>query len=278
MTRSLKPHMWFFAELRRWFVSTTLWAITFIAAAMTVLSTFGVVETGAKQIAEGVTDPESLTELALTMPFGGVLFTTFLAIIIVGNDFDTKFSNRLLALSKTPTTIIAVKGLVSAVLSTIVGAATLVIGRITTRLFLEGKDIAYLPQMDTAEWARGYMFLFVSGALWGVALALLFKNTIIAMGVHFIYQTVAESAIIGAFPHFGKWLPGGAQAAMVQDPSLPETFDILPGLGIFALWLVALFAISTMLLQRSPQPPLGLLEKNRKNQAHSPESATVLVR
>ena len=176
MTRSLKPHMWFFAELRRWFVSTTLWAITFIAAAMTVLSTFGVVERGAKQIADGVTDPESLTELALTMPFGGVLFTTFLAIIIVGKDFDTKFSNRLLALSKTPTTIIAVKGLVSAVLSTIVGAATLVIGRITTRLFLEGKDIAYLPQMDTAEWARGYMLLFVSGALWGVALALLSRT------------------------------------------------------------------------------------------------------
>ncbi|WP_034499939.1 hypothetical protein, partial [Actinomyces sp. S6-Spd3] len=60
MTHSLELHKWFLVELRRWFFSATLWVITLIAAAMTLLSTFGVIETGVQQIADGITDAESL--------------------------------------------------------------------------------------------------------------------------------------------------------------------------------------------------------------------------
>lgn len=264
MTRSLKPHIWFLAELRRWLMSPALWLVTLISGMMTALSTFGVVETGVKQIANGMTKPNSLTELALTMPFGGVLFTTFMAIMIIGNDFDTKFSTRLLTLSNNPFTLVEVKGLAAIVLSAIIGVVTLVTGWVSTQLFLNFNDISFLPQMDAIEWIGGYMLLFTSGALWGIAIGLLFKNTLVAMGVHFIYQTVAEAAIIKAFPHFGKWLPGGAQAAMVKDPSLPERFAVLPGIGIFTLWLAALFLASILLLQKFPQPPMGLLERGRK--------------
>jgi hypothetical protein len=257
--------MWLLVELRRWLMSPTIWVVTLISTAMTVLSTFGVVETGAKQIADGITKPELLTELALTMPFGGVLFTTFVGIIVVGNDFDTKFSARLFALNNNIFTLVAVKGTVAIVSSAIIGATTLVVGRIATQMFLDFKNVSFLPQMDTIEWVRGYMLLFASGSLWGVAIGFLFKNTIVAVGVHFIYQTVAEASIIKAFPHFGKLLPGGAQAAMVKDPSLPERLNVLSGIGIFTFWLVALFVISLLLLQNFPQPPVGFLKKNRKN-------------
>ncbi|MDO5034446.1 MAG: hypothetical protein Q4E01_03565 [Actinomycetaceae bacterium] len=277
MISSLKPNMWFTFELRRWIKAPALWVITLLSAGMAVLSTFGTIETGAKNIEDGLTDAAGLTELSLTMPFAGVLFTTFLAIVIVGSDFDTKFSNRLRMLSSNAVTLIVVKSIVASLLSFIVGAATLAAGRVATERLLEAKDIAFTPQMEVVEWAQGYLLLYVSGALWGVAVALLFRNSIVAMGVHFIYQTVAESSIIGAFPKVGKWLPGGAQAAMVQDPSLPERLDILPGIGVFALWLVALFALSVFILSKSPQPPAGLMGRIGKKRESAVEPTTVVA-
>lgn len=254
---------WFLQEFRRWVFTPTLWGITVIAAGLTVLSTYGTAETGATRISEGVTDAASLTELLLTMPFAGVLFTTFLGIVIVATDFDTKFSNRLLMLNRSVAMLIAVKSVVAGLLSTVVGAATLVAGRYSTQMLLKGKGIDFLPQMEALEWVRGYMLLYVTGAVWGVAVGLLFRNTALSLGVHFIYQTVAESAVIQAFPNVGKWLPGGAQAAMVQDPSLPERLNVVPGVGLYALWLVAIFTISLLLLHRSHQPPRGLLGRTQ---------------
>lgn len=271
MARRVSSRAWLVEELKRWFTAPSLWVLALISALMAILSIYGTVETGADEIASGLADSQSVTELTLTMPFAGVLFTTFFGIISVGSDFDSKFSVRLLSLYRTPVQFITVKSVVAALLSTVIGGVTLIVGRVATGFFLDRRDIQFESAMSLPTWIRGYLVLYALGAVWGVALALIFRNSILAMGVHFLYQTVAESTIIGAFPNVGKWLPGGAQAAIVEDVSLPERLEFWAGVGLYAGWLIGIFLIASFVIVRSPTPPRGLL--NRRDVADEEEKS-----
>jgi hypothetical protein len=46
------------------------------------------------------------------------------------------------------------------------------------------------------------------------------------------------------FPSVGRWLLGGAQAAVLADPSVPDRLSRLAGSGVLIGWIVATAAIA----------------------------------
>jgi ABC-2 type transport system permease protein len=83
----------------------------------------------------------------------------------------------------------------------------------------------------------GTALLGIPAALWGTALGLLIRSqvgTIIGLA---IYSVVAEAAVLQFIPALGRWLPGGGQGAIVDDPTLPYHNTLL-GIAVYGMWIV----------------------------------------
>lgn len=261
MENSLRLNMWFVHELRRWFFHWYFWFLFLFPALWIVVLVYSYLETG---ISSG--SAATLTESLLTTPYAVIVCVTILGISITGADFDTKFSNSLFMLGRSNAALIAIKSLVAVFLSLPIGVVNLAVARLSTRMLLEDRGIDFSPQTPLLEWGAGYMAAYLTSAVLGVALALLVRGTMVSMWGYIIYVTGIEAAILSAFPEAGKWLLGGAQAAIVQDVSLPERLDVLPGLGVYILWLMAIFAVAVFIFRRFPEPPVWKLKRAKAQQ------------
>lgn len=90
----------------------------------------------------------------------------------------------------------------------------------------------------------GTALLGIPAALWGMAVGLLVRSQVGTVVGLIVYSVIAEAAVLQFLPAIGKWLPGGAQAALVDDPTLPYHNTIL-GVFVYAVWIVAIGAIGT---------------------------------
>lgn len=176
----------------------------------------------------------------------------------MSNDFGTRFSNRLLMLERSSFIFVTIKSLAAAVLSLIICAFSLVTIYFSTQLMMENKGINFLPQSSLLEWVIGNILVYMTAAIWGVAVAILFRSTFISIVVDFAYLAIIEESIVAIFPAVGKWLPCGAQYAMLQAPpelsGISDVLDMLPGLGVYVLYLLVIFAVALVVLRRFTQP------------------------
>ena len=61
---------------------------------------------------------------------------------------------------------------------------------------------------------------------------------------------VAETVIISLLPSVGRFLPGGAQASIYRDTSIPHLLPMPAGIGLFAAWILAAAWLATRLVER----------------------------
>lgn len=138
------------------------------------------------------------------------------------------------------------------------GMALTVIGEITTivlaSLFLH--RVGVTPDLwrgQLREMAVGTAVLGLPSVLWGAAVGLVVRSQIGAVAGLILYSMVAEAAVLQFIPAVGKFLPGGGQAAIVDDPTLPYHHLAL-GWLIFLSWIVLVGALGFRRLQRSDMP------------------------
>ncbi|NHC46750.1 hypothetical protein [Motilibacter aurantiacus] len=81
----------------------------------------------------------------------------------------------------------------------------------------------------------GTLTLGAFSAVWGVALGGLIRNQMVAVAAVTLYSIMVEAAVIQYLPAIGKWLPGGAQSAIVHDPAT-EHLSAGAGYLLFAAW------------------------------------------
>jgi ABC-2 type transport system permease protein len=103
---------------------------------------------------------------------------------------------------------------------------------------------------DLLRMTLGTATLGFIAAAWGVGLGLCIRNQLAAVAGVVLYSTVAEAAFLAAVPAVGQYLPGGAQAAIVVDPTLPH-LSMAAGYLLFMAWTaVSLLVGRTILLRR----------------------------
>jgi ABC-2 type transport system permease protein len=77
--------------------------------------------------------------------------------------------------------------------------------------------------------------VFASGALYGmlgVAVGALIRHQVVAIVVALVWSSVVEGLIVGLLPDVGRWLPGGASAAL--------NGQTIPGGDLLPMWAAAL--------------------------------------
>lgn len=251
-------------ELKRLFSTPALWVLLLLTAFFVATAVYGSATTGQQAAQESEKASQALSDLLASMPFGSVLFITFFGIIAVASDFDSRFATRLFSLYKTPLPIIAVKLIAVAVPSVVLGAVGLVAGGVSAQVSLQALGLHFVPTMGAVEWMGRYQLCFVLAGMWGVALGFLFRTTVLAMAVSFLYETMVEPLLLKTFTSFGRFLPGGAQAAIIGDPSTPQRLDLVQGVLVYSGWVVVLLIIAFFVLRAKPQAPVFIRRAENK--------------
>ncbi|WP_350449074.1 ABC transporter permease [Mobiluncus mulieris] len=179
--------------------------------------------------------------------------------MIVTGDFTTKFSTRLFLFNRLPFALMVVKAMVAAILGLVSGAIILVTSWFSTQGVLAARGYEFFPPQNLWQWAGSHLVMFTLSAIWGVALGFIFRNTVIGITFEIIFLTMLEPALHSIFPQAAKWLPGGTQSAIVDDITLPQRLGMLPGVGVYSLWVIGLFVIAAVLLMKFNQPVLPSL-------------------
>lgn len=250
---------WFLRELLRWSKSSALWVITLIGSFIVFTAVMGTVARKVPELEQGLIDGKTLSDFTLSMSFGGGLFAAILGIVVVTDDFATKFSTRLFLFNRLPFALMAVKTAVAAILGLVLGAAILAASWFSTQGFLAAKGYEFFPPENLWHWAGSHLIMFTLATIWGVALGFIFRNTVIGIMFHVLYLMMVEVTLMDIFPSTKKWLPGGAQSAIIDDVSLPGHLDMLSGVGVYSLWVLGLFAIATLVVLKFNQPVLPSL-------------------
>ncbi|WP_249288657.1 ABC transporter permease [Mobiluncus mulieris] len=226
---------------------------------MTFMAITGTVARKVPELEQGLIDGKTLSDFTLSMSFSGALFASILGIVVVTGDFTTKFSTRLFLFSRLPFTLMIVKSAVAALLGLVLGAVILVTCWFSTQGFLAARGYEFFPPQNLRQWVGSHLVMFALCAIWGVDLGFIFRNTVVAITVETIFLTMLEPALHSIFPQAAKWLPGGTQSAIVDDITLPQRLGMLPGVGVYSLWVIGLFVIAAVLLMKFNQPVLPSL-------------------
>jgi ABC-2 type transport system permease protein len=99
----------------------------------------------------------------------------------------------------------------------------------------------------------GTIALGIPSALWGAAIGLLLRSQVATVAGLILYTMAAEAAVVQFAPSIGRWLPGGAMAAIVADPTLPY-HNTVGGVLVFSMWVVLATALGLSRLRRTDIP------------------------
>jgi ABC-type transport system involved in multi-copper enzyme maturation permease subunit len=137
----------------------------------------------------------------------------------------------------------AVVGLIFALLAAVATVAVAL-----PALASKGIDVAV---GDYAGVLAGVVAITVAYGLLGVAVGSLIRNSTAAVIVALAWTFVVEGLLVGLVPEIGRWLPGGAAAA-VSGQSVPGSELLAPAVAVLVLvaYVVAFSAAGTRFVIR----------------------------
>jgi ABC-2 type transport system permease protein len=151
--------------------------------------------------------------------------------------------------------VLLAKWLALALASAVTTAATLLVSVPVgvTAISARGGNTTLAPQLWQTI-AAGFVVM-AAYAIIGVAVGALVRNQVVTMVGVLVWMLAVEQIVIPAYPHAGRWMPGGATDAWLQlGPALNLNNRLLPtplgGLLLLAYTTAAITLAVTLALQR----------------------------
>jgi hypothetical protein len=167
------------------------------------------------------------------------LFGVFVGAMVATGDNRSKMSARIRRLAPLDGVILA-KGIAAAGAGAIAGVLAAVTAILAAWLSLRnlgyGFELAGSPLVFVARHALHVAL----GGVWGVALGFLLRSTAVAILFQLAFQPLVENWVINSRPSIGRWLPGGAESAVVGDPTLAARLGFLAGLAVLVGWIATM--------------------------------------
>ncbi len=237
------------SELRRWISSPLVWGIVVVSVLMSFLSVYGCVQP-VMNSGQSAAEQLELSQLIATMGFGGALFSSILGIVIVTQDMQTGYLRYLTLRCNCFWYIAGIKMVVAMVLALPTAVLNLIAVHVASGALMRAGGMTYMQPQHIDRWAATYTLMYMVASCWGVALGFLLRNPIVTIAVQFVYQTLAEAQVISSFPKIGRWSFGGAESAIVDDPSLAERFGMGQGVALSLAWVVVLLVVAFVVSMR----------------------------
>jgi ABC-type transport system involved in multi-copper enzyme maturation permease subunit len=138
------------------------------------------------------------------------------------------------------------------VVGAIYGAVGVVFGFALTLALLPFKDHADIPWTGLWQIAGGAVLSCALFAILGVAAGTLIRNQIAAILLILVWVLLVETLVVAFLPAWGKWLPGGAVAGVLQSTGFGGAgyLDVWQASLVLIGYAVAFGAIAALTTQR----------------------------
>jgi hypothetical protein len=237
------------AEVRRTFTTRGWLVLLTIAIALPVTGTLAAGLTAGKK---GGVDPTTAdgVRTILGSGFTAALLATLLGALAVTNEFrhGTVHASVIVAGSRTRW------AMSKFIVACPMGLLFTVLGQVTVLAVglpvLAGRGVH--PDVWSGDLLRmsvGTASLGFLAAAWGVGIGLCLRSQLPTIAGVVLYSTMAEAAFLQYVPSVGRFLPGGAQAAIGVDPTL-DHLGMAAGYLVFVAWVAASLFVGRLLLIR----------------------------
>ncbi|MFJ6216967.1 ABC transporter permease [Streptomyces sp. NPDC092296] len=229
------------AEWLRVKSTRTWWGLLLAAMAMPAVTTLGSVSTVGKPGGLDVTTAQGL-HTALSNGFDAALLAAVLGVLIVTTEYRYRTAGDSLTLLPERRWWLLAKALVAAplgLLFTVAGQATVLAVGLPV---LSAKGVHVDPlhgELLSTLW--GTCLLGPFAAVFGVGVGALVRNQVAAVAGLVIYTFLLEGALVEFVPAVGKYLPGGAIAAIAVDPGVRH-LPMAAGFLLYAAWAAVCLA------------------------------------
>ena len=229
---------------------TSAWTLPLMSAAMAALFTATTIWAIGKP---GGPDASTVEGVRTTLTAGGL--TALIACLVGVLTVSTEFRHGTAPVSVIATASrarwLAAKLIVACplgMLCTIIGqAVALAVGM--PMLAARGIHVD-VWQGDYLRNTLGTVTVGFFAAAWGVGIGCLVRSQVAAVAGTVVYIALAEGAFLNFVPSIGRYLPGGATAAITVDPSIPRHVAMGLGYLLFTAWAIAFLAAGLRRLTR----------------------------
>lgn len=200
---------------------------------------------------EPVTDADSRIA-TITSPLG--VFATVLGVLgvmVMASEYKSKTVIPSFAAAPIRSEVVAAKGILVAVVSTVAASVVMAINVAAGMVTLDARGFPVEVADDHFVQAVGGTVIFaVLSALFGYGLGVLFKNSVLSITLVIAIPAIAEPALAGFLPDWiDRYLPFSAGSSLTE-PGGGTQLTAWEGGGVLGLWAVALIIVAATVFER----------------------------
>ncbi|MFV0523565.1 MAG: hypothetical protein ACK5RL_03600 [Acidimicrobiales bacterium] len=229
----------------------TLGIVIGVGVFMISINVIGVASQSATDLDNGVTTVSEATRHIVLNGFAGLLFATLMGAYLITGEEKARTLGSTFLLNPRRGQVLRAKAAVAALLGLVIGLAAN--GSAVVAMWGTLRIHGYSPVFDRPVTVTllATTAVMAAAAPWGLALGTFLRQSVIATVAIVVYTTMFETVIIEFLPKVGRFLPGGVQAAVMDDQLIPDRLGRLPGgLMLVGYILVALVAAHQYLRAR----------------------------
>jgi ABC-type transport system involved in multi-copper enzyme maturation permease subunit len=233
------------AELARLRGNRSIVVLPAVGAAFVALSTAGNASVQRDKVLAHTTTLASASYFLVGMGFAMVLFSALSGALLITSEHRSRSFGLMALVAPSRTPLLWAKSIVAAGAGMAQGVLGVIVAIVTARLSMGRYDLTIPLDGRTVGLAVGLVLLCGLAGAWGLFIGAAVRAQVAAFAGIVVWMTMIEAAVLHLFPSVGRWLPGGAQAAIVADPSLPQRLG-RPSGGVLLLGWMLLAAVAAV--------------------------------
>jgi hypothetical protein len=230
------------AELVRLRGHRSIVVLPAVGAAFVALSTAGNASVQRDKVLTHASTLGEASYFLIGMAFAMVLFSALSGALQITSEHRVRSFGLMALVAPRRTPLLWAKAIVACGVGVFQGALGVAAAMVTARLSMARYGMTIPLDNRTVGLAAGLTALCGLAGVWGLFIGAAVRTQVAALAGIVVWTTMVEAAVLHLFPTVGRWLPGGAQAALVADPSLPQRLG-RPGGGVLLTAWMALAAV-----------------------------------
>jgi hypothetical protein len=209
----------------------------FLALAGVLLSMLGVLGnalTAGQQTLPPLTDP-AMARTVYASAGGVTSLIPVIGILIMTTEYRFMTVTSTFLVTPRRGRVVTAKMVAAALVSALIGAVSVILSFALAAVILSVKTHAAVPATTQLQIAGGVLLSCALYGILGVSVGALIKNQVAAVVVALVWTFVVEALVVALLPSVGKWLPAGANNAILQGSR--------PGASFLPVWGGALVLV-----------------------------------
>jgi ABC-2 type transport system permease protein len=238
------------AELLKLRTTRVFWVYAAATLAFVPISVAAAITTGRPH---GSLDSSAAIRNVLSAASAGGLMMMLVGIAMTAGEFRHNTATTSFLVTPDRRRVLAAKLAAGAVVGLAVGALAAVVTLAVALPWLDAKAVQVgLVSADVAVPLIGSILVTMLAAVVGAALGALVQAQTLAITIVVVWTGLLESLVVGLLPEVGRWLPGGAAAAVAGTAmGRGDLLGFWPAAAVLVGYAVALVAAGARRLMRT---------------------------